>query len=221
MVHDREYTVYQHINKHNGKRYVGITAQPIDRRWRNGQGYEGSNRFYPAICKYGWDGFEHEIIATGLSKEAAEEMEVCLIEEFHLMDSRYGYNIQKGGQCFAGHSEESNAMNAEKHRNPSEETRQRMHDGCIRRYGSEEKMRERMSELNKMHRTKPVVCIDSGEFFVGTRDAMRKTGIEHSSVRLACTGVYQKAGGMRWRYATPEEILEYETVNGVSLRIRS
>ena len=221
MEKTKEYVVYQHTNKLNGKKYVGITAQKLERRWRSGRGYEGSVKFYPAILKYGWDGFEHDVLASGLDKASAEEMEKRLISEFNLLDDRYGYNIQTGGQCFSGHSEESKALNAEKHRNPSDETRKRMHDGCIRRYGSEEKMRARMVELNKMHRTKPVICIESGEFFVGVRDAMKKTGIGHTSVRLACTGVYKTAGGMHWRHATPEEISAYEQEPGVNLRLRS
>ena len=221
MENAKEYVVYQHTNKQNGKKYVGITAQKLERRWRSGRGYEGSVKFYPAILKYGWDGFEHEVLASGLDKESAEDMEKCLIRDLNLIDDRYGYNIQTGGQCFSGHSEESKAMNAEKHRNPSAESRQRMHDGCIRRYGSEAKMRERMVELNKMHRTKPVVCVESGEFFLGVRDAMKKTGIGHTSVRFACTGVYQTAGGLHWRYATQDEISDYENANGINIRLRS
>lgn len=221
MKNAKEYVVYQHTNKQNGKKYVGITAQKLERRWRSGRGYEGSVKFYPAILKYGWDGFVHEVLASGLDKASAEEMEKRLIRDLNLLDDRYGYNIQTGGQCFSGHSDESNAQNAEKHRNPSAETRQRMHDGCIRRYGSEEKMRERMCELNKMHRTRPVVCIDTGELFVGVRDAMRQTGIVHSSIRYACAGTYKTAGGMRWRYATPEEIAQYSKESGATIRVRS
>lgn len=84
-----------------------------------------------------------------------------------------------------------------------------------------EQIKSWMVELNKMHRTKPVVCVESGEFFLGVRDAMKKTGVWHTSVRFACTGVYQTAGGFHWRYATPKEISDYENANGINIRIRS
>jgi predicted GIY-YIG superfamily endonuclease len=34
------YKVYAHINKQNGKAYIGITKQELSARWRNGgKGY--------------------------------------------------------------------------------------------------------------------------------------------------------------------------------------
>lgn len=58
----KEFFVYQHINKQNGKRYIGITSQKTpQKRWKNGLGYMGQPLFYNAIVKYGWDGFTHEV----------------------------------------------------------------------------------------------------------------------------------------------------------------
>lgn len=44
----KKYIVYCHIFP-NGKRYVGITSQKPNERWRNGRGYKGSNAVYNAI----------------------------------------------------------------------------------------------------------------------------------------------------------------------------
>ena len=50
------YTVYQHKNKINGKRYFGITSRKPEERWGyNGRNYKSSPHFYSAIQKYGWD----------------------------------------------------------------------------------------------------------------------------------------------------------------------
>ena len=40
--------LYEHISP-SGKVYVGITNQPIKKRWKNGLGYINSNYFFGAI----------------------------------------------------------------------------------------------------------------------------------------------------------------------------
>lgn len=94
---DNNYIVYVHTNKMNGKRYVGITHQTAEQRWRNGKGYKHCILFNRAIQKYGWDGFEHEVVASGLSETDAQNMEKELIGKFRTTDPDYGYNISEGG----------------------------------------------------------------------------------------------------------------------------
>ena len=77
------FTVYQHINKIDGKRYVGITAVEPKRRWRpDGSGYKSCPRFWRAIQEIGWDNFEHEIVAEELTEAEASEMEIALIKQY-------------------------------------------------------------------------------------------------------------------------------------------
>lgn len=92
------YTVYMHTFP-NGKRYIGITGQDVDRRWRpGGCGYYGQP-VYDAIIKYGWDNIKHEILLTGLSKEQAENKEIELIKAYDSTSHRNGYNIEEGGNA--------------------------------------------------------------------------------------------------------------------------
>lgn len=79
----RKYVVYEHVNKSNGKRYIGITCKKPEYRWNEGKNYVGCTHFYRAIKKYGWDGFEHVILADNLTESAAKEMEIRLIKEFN------------------------------------------------------------------------------------------------------------------------------------------
>lgn len=65
----KKYCVYCHTNKINGKKYIGITSQKPQHRWKNGQGYRNNEYFFRAIEKYGWHNFTHEILYTDLSKE--------------------------------------------------------------------------------------------------------------------------------------------------------
>lgn len=86
-----------HKNKTNGKIYIGITGNSIEDRWRKGKGYKHCCKFWNAIQKYGWDGFEHIILFEDLCKEDAENMEIKLIREYNTTDDNFGYNIQNGG----------------------------------------------------------------------------------------------------------------------------
>lgn len=87
--------VYIHTNKTNGKVYIGKSDINPKTRWGNGNNYKHCKKFYYAIKKYGWDGFTHEILLDGLTKEQASEFEKMYIT---LYDSvRKGYNISSGG----------------------------------------------------------------------------------------------------------------------------
>lgn len=91
------FLVYKHTNKENGKVYIGITSQEPKRRWQNGAGYYGTY-FYNAIQKHGWDGFEHEILLEGLTKEQAEEIETDLIAKYGSANRENGYNVSLGAK---------------------------------------------------------------------------------------------------------------------------
>ena len=106
MSDDLRWSVYIHTNKTNGKRYVGITSQKPSTRWKNGCKYKGCRYFNFAIEKYGWDGFDHRIVISGISRAFAETIERGMIEFYKTNDSRFGYNIQPGGISAGGLSEE-------------------------------------------------------------------------------------------------------------------
>lgn len=92
------YTVYCHTNKTNDKKYFGITQQKCKKRWQGGNGYRKNDHFYSAIKKYGWNGFKHEIIMHGLSKEEACNLEQYLIAIHDTTNQEKGYNISVGGE---------------------------------------------------------------------------------------------------------------------------
>jgi len=104
------WTVYYHQNKENGKLYIGITSIKPEHRWgKEGHNYSHSPHFLAALNKYGWDGFYHEIFASGLTKEEAENMERILIEKFDTKNPEKGYNVEDGGFVKTGvvHSSET------------------------------------------------------------------------------------------------------------------
>lgn len=94
---NRDYVVYSHVNKINGKKYFGVTCNSVNRRWQNGNGYKNNLHFYKAIKKYGWNNFEHKIIQKNLTKDEAYQLEDKFIKEFNTTDTKFGYNIAYGG----------------------------------------------------------------------------------------------------------------------------
>ena len=98
-INNGTYCVYVHINKINGKVYVGQTVHGNrpHKRWDNGNGYKNCPYFYKAIRKYGWDNFDHEVVASNLTAQEADNFEILLIDMLNTTDGDVGYNIEPGG----------------------------------------------------------------------------------------------------------------------------
>lgn len=161
MEDERTYTVYCHTNKTNGKKYVGITIQTLNQRWRQGKGYGKTSPIYKAIKHYGWDGFDHDVLLDGLSYDEACEAEKSFIKELNSLVPN-GYNLELGGnskkQC-------------------SEETKRKMSEarkGVKQNISEEERKRrsERMKRLNPMGN--PV-------FVERMKESRRKLNYSHSA----------------------------------------
>lgn len=125
---EKKYKVYAHINKINGKIYIGLTSKSPNQRWDNGKGYVYNSHFWSAIKKYGWDNFEHMIIFDDLTKEMAYVVEKELIKKYNTTDQNFGYNHLSGGDN--GYS----SYNPNYIRTYSEETRRKMSESQKRRF---------------------------------------------------------------------------------------
>ena len=103
-VYNDTYCVYIHTNKINNKKYVGQTihGDNPNLRWKNGSGYRNQLYFYQAIQKYGWDNFEHEVVASNLTKEESDNFEKLLIKKIYTYDRNFGYNLTLGGGGSSG-----------------------------------------------------------------------------------------------------------------------
>ena len=183
------YTIYIHRNKTNNKAYIGQTSQKLRLRWRNGNGYKKCPHFYNAIQKYGWDGFEHIIWATGLSQEQANYIEKLLIALFNTTNQDFGYNIFDGGK---------NSLH-------TEETKQKMRVAKIGSVLTEEHKRK-ISESNKGNGRpgNTVYCIELNKIFKSTIEAERQLGIPNSNIGAVCLGKRKTAGGYHWCYIKEE-----------------
>lgn len=60
--------------------------------------------------------------------------------------------------------------------------------------------------------SRPVVCINTNEFFWNAVEAKRKYGYDNSAIIRCCRNKQQTAYGNTWRYANEEEITWYSNV---------
>ena len=238
------FTVYAHINKTNGKRYIGITGASVQRRWRpDGSGYKKNPFFWNAIQKYGWDEFDHVIIAEGIAKEEACQMERDLIARYQSNDLVHGYNISDGGEynrmplhtrqrlsrerkgkyCGKdnpnyGNHKLAGANNPNYGKHHSEETRLKMSQNRkgkgLREFSKEH--RQRLSENHSGGAApKKVMCLETGAVFDSINDASRVMNINKKMISGCCRKIkhYNTAGGYHWTFS--EEQLANRGENGI------
>lgn len=200
------YCVYMHVNKTNGKRYVGITSKKPEARWGlDGSGYKPNKHFTNAIKKYGWDGFDHIVVARDLSKEDACSWEIALIAMYGCNKYENGYNGSEGGEnpaTGAKHSEEWKKQKSEfqRGRRHSEESRLKISmnkkgkpNGLEGRKGMDCAKAGLLYQIDEI--TKNVISV-----FYGYDDMRRQTGFAKTPVRETVSGKRRRAYGYIWKY---------------------
>lgn len=205
---ERKSVIYVHKNKINGKVYIGQTND-IKRRWcGNGTQYANSTKFWRAICKYGWNNFEHIILEENLTVEEANIKEAEYIKKYNSIEN--GYNTTLGGSnekkpylskylkekwkdpeyrekkiaSISGDkshfygSDKSGANNPMYGKHHSKETKEKI----------SKKAKERFANNPDAHKgknngmSKQVICITTGEIFECQRDAAKWAGVGYSTM---------------------------------------
>ena len=193
----KTFCIYIHINKKNGKVYIGQTCQVPEYRWNHGNGYKQNSHFYSAIEKYGWDNFEHKILYTGLSLEEANYLEKVMIQRYHSNNPLYGYNSECGGSNKVPNDRTRDKMRASAALRPivSEDTKRKISEKSRGRMISDE-TREKMSiaaqkreQEREGRKTKKVRCVNTGEIFPSLRAAADWCGLAGvSGISIVCRG---------------------------------
>jgi group I intron endonuclease len=219
----KKYSVYCHTNKINNKKYVGITSQKPQNRWRNGNGYKGNEHFFRAIQKYGWHNFLHEILYVDLSQEEAEKIEIKLIREWETFKNDKGYNIELGGnvQKNIPQTTKDKISKALKGRKCSEETKIKIskakkgkpNPNKGKKMSKEFVEKDRLSHLGQKawNKNRPwtdeekakcngksVVCVETKIVYKTAHEASRITGIDFSSICKCRRHKVKTAGGYHW-----------------------
>lgn len=236
MIENGNYYVYIHTNKINGKRYVGQSRQDPIKRWHvNGTGYKPKknnvSRFWNAIEKYGWDNFDHEIIASNLTLKEANQFETLLITKLQTQNSEFGYNIMSGGgnrslpqevrdKIAMSRKGKNYGLIGEKapfyNHHHTEETKnkikQKMTGELNPQYGkhhsdaTKEKIRNSMASTKKIQQ---LTC--SGELvaeYPSIHEAARITGIRRCCITAVINGRQKTAGKFLWKVCNDTERVE-------------
>lgn len=206
------YTVYK-LTSPSEKVYIGITSQPIKKRWKNGNGYKRCPAMNKAITKYGWENFTKEILLENTTESEAKSLETLLIKVHMSNDSRYGYNITEGGEGTKGfklseeQKEHLRQINLGKHH--SEETKKKM---SASRKGKKfpnrkrvlsEKERKRLSDNFKGTNNplaRKVICLETLKVYDTMTQAREETGA--TKITACCNHYYKhkSSAGLHWEY---------------------
>ena len=197
-----KYVLYEHRNKINGKRYIGVTNNTMKRWCAKGKRYENCPHFWAAIQKYGWDSFEHNVLIYDLTREEASRLEIYYIKKYRTREKAYGYNVTVGGV-------NPPSMLGKHH---SEETRQKMRESALGRTISEEQKRKHSEVMtglmvgSRNPKSRAVRCINTGEVFESQNIAARAKGVLQSKIWKCCNGEASHTHGLRWEYADTMEV---------------
>lgn len=190
------YILYEHRNKINGKRYIGITNNKTKRWYGKGKHYDGCPYFFAAIQKYGWDNFEHNVLIYDLTREEASRLEKHFIKTLKTCDKAFGYNLAEGGV-------NAPTMLGKHH---SKETKRKMSEAQRGKKQTEEQKRrhsEYMTGLivgKRNHKSRAVKCINTGEVFESMRIAAQAKGVLQPKIWKCCNGEASHTHGLRWEY---------------------
>jgi len=209
-------TVYVHTVIENGKRYVGqCNGNPKERWGSNGHRYKGLC-FYSAILKYGWQNMKHEIVATDLSQEEANELERKLIKQYKTNNKKYGYNIAFGGKDGAGSPGGKNpnakavvCLETGKTWECANYCAKELGVNCAslqeslyngyRRKGLHFKY---VNDDNYIPNKGPnkVRCLETGEIWDSVKDCAKALGLDKRTIAHYCRGERHPKNGMTYEY---------------------
>ena len=203
----KTWTIYCHINKINGKRYIGQTSrQKLNLRWKSGYGYALKDQkiFAEAIKKYRWENFNHQVLESGIKTlEEANKREKYWISYYNTWiysQNCNGYNMTEGGDSVVHHK----AWNKGK---PQSEKQKLEHSKRMSgRKLSEEHKKAISAGLQRKENThnKAIKCIELNKIYKSAAVASAELNILRTSITNCLHKRSNTAGGYHWEFFKEE-----------------
>lgn len=206
MDKEYKYVVYKHTSP-SGKCYVGITSCKPQVRWGiNGCNYitKINNRykhpyFAPAILKYGWENFTHEIILTNISKSEAVYTEKYLIQWYKLHGQSYNLTAGGDGVLHLKMSKRTKEILRQKHIGIKQSP-----ETIAKRVAKNKGKTRSMAVRIKTSKTVYQFDLDGNYIcsYYSTHEAQRRTGVKSDKISSCCLNIRNRksAGGFMWSY---------------------
>ena len=188
----KSWCVYKHTLS-DGRCYIGQTCN-IATRFKP-SAYKNCVKFYSAIQKYGWENFNHEILADNLTLKEANHLEEEYIKKYNSIEK--GFNLNSGGENKLHSQETKNKMSqTRKGISHSQEHNEAISNALMGKKKTPEHIRNNQLAQHR----EPVECIETGEKYESLSDAERKTGILGETISRCCRGKQKTASGFNWRF---------------------
>lgn len=202
------YTVYI-LRDREGKVYVGVTSQPIKRRWNNGNGYRRVPDLWLTIKSQGWESIHKEVVATGLDKGVASRLEQELIKQFDSSNPTRGYNRELGGLT------NEKLVSSATRKKISTSLMGEHHPHYGKHFSKEH--RSKIAESNRGQKRSHSTCVKIGKakekpvaqysvdgiliaVFESGKKAALATGVQAGHISKVCKHQRMTAGGYKWCY---------------------
>lgn len=197
------YVVYKVTNILNNMIYIGATKN-LKRRMNEHKSHskKKGNRFYEAICEYGFENFKFDVLYKCESKEEVFEKEQYYIEKYDSTNDSVGYNQTKGG--IGGMTHDITGRNNPMYGRKMTEEQKRNLSAKIKGRKDSEETRKKKSEALKgkkktreatLKRSKPISVINvyTGDIIhFDSRNEMERT--IHTNTNVILNGGTTKTG---------------------------
>lgn len=193
VAENRQWVIYAHILKEDGRMYIGQTND-IKSRWKP-SAYKNCVKFYNAICFYGWDAFEHKILKSELTLEEANKLEEEYIKKYDTINS--GFNLLSGGLNRLASEETKQKMSATRKGVPKSEQHKKAISNALK---GKKKSADAIENNRKAQHRKPVLCIETNKYYDSLASMEKETGILAETVSRCCRGKQKTASGYHWKF---------------------
>lgn len=182
--------IYQIRNTRNGKLYIGQSTNLNHRKschFFDLKNNRHKNIYLQRAYNIEPDVFIFEIICV-CKEDELNDLEIYFIDKYKTTNSRYGYNLDLGGNGAGRMSDETKAKLSKAKKGNKLMCGIKLSD----------EWKQHLSEAQP-HKKK-VICIETGVVYDSFADASRKTGLNRTKIVSVCTGKRKSTGGFHFEY---------------------